>query len=66
MAHDHLDLPRPLTRDELLEWLGNIVKMHQFAATSDYGSVSHRLYHDGMPRCAQFIIDCVKLTPEIK
>lgn len=57
------DEPRPLTREELLTWLGNISKMHEFGSACDYGSATHRLYHDGMPRCAAFIAECVKLTP---
>lgn len=59
------DAPRPLTREELVQWLDNITKMHDFGLACEYGSEAHRLYHEGMPKCAEFIRECVKLTPVI-
>jgi len=57
------DPPRPLTTTELTRWLGNIAKMHDFGQACDYGSPTHRLYHDGMAEAARYILACVKLTP---
>ncbi len=60
------DEPRPLTRTELIEWLDNIVKMYKFSLCTEYGSNSHKLYVEGMPKAAEFIKQCVLMTPEIK
>lgn len=61
---DTKNQPRPLTRAELLQWLGNIKGMHTFAKGSTPGSASFMLYHDGMPEASEFIRKCVELTPE--
>ena len=49
-----------------MDWLKNIVKMHEFSLNTEYGSNSHRLYVEGMPQAAEFILQCVAMTPEIK
>ncbi len=54
---------KPLSREDLLEYLENIQKLHSFSLNCDYGSPSHRLYHEGMPRAAAYIADCVRMTP---
>lgn len=63
MAKDAEDQARPLTVSELKTWLGNIEGMHGFSKSCTPGSDSFMLYHDGMPRAANYIRRCVELTP---
>jgi len=49
--------------EELRAALVSIGRMHEFGLSREYGSPSHRGYHDGMARCARYCVKRIDAWP---